>query len=495
MAQAPLPRLSTGISGLDDVLGGGLPARRLYLLEGGPGVGKTTVSLQFLREGVRNGERVLYVTLSETEDELRAVAASHQMSLEGVDIYEVGPETLTLDDENTLYHPSEVELGERTRSILARVDSVKPNRVVIDSCSELRLLSQDALRFRRQVMVLKHHLASLGATVVLIDTPPNEGGDSVVQSLAHGVLEMQQLAPVYGTERRRLRIQKMRGVRYRGGHHDLVIETGGLKVFPRLVAAEHHEKFAAGFASSGLPALDSLLGGGLDRGTGTLILGPAGSGKSAVGLQFAVAAAKRGERVSLFLFEEGRGTLFARCRSLGIDVENAVESGKLSIRQVDPAELSPGEFTHNVRRIVEEDGCRVVVIDSLNGYIQAMPEDRMLLLHVHELLAYLSQRGVVSILVMAQHGMLGKDMYSPADVSYIADTVIMLRFFEAAGEVRKAISVVKKRSGAHESSIRELSLGPGIRVGEPLRHFQGVLSGVPTFLGNAESGAPLMKKA
>jgi circadian clock protein KaiC len=474
-------RISSGTVGLDEILGGGFPARRMYLLQGDPGVGKTTMALQFLLAGVGEGERCLYVTLSETKEELQAVAASHGWSLERLAVYEmsVGDEPANEDDENTLYVPAEVELGERVTALLAEVDRVRPTRIVLDSCSELRLLAQNQLRFRRQLLALKAQLVRRNCTILLIENPTSIGGDPLLQSLVHGVLVMEQLAPLYGAERRRLRVAKLREVQFRGGYHDLVIRRNGLEVFPRLVAADHHSPFEPSLLLSGLAELDAMLGGGIDRGTSTLLLGPAGSGKSALTDQYAVAAAERGEAVVMFTFDEGLQTLLRRTSSLGLSFERHLETGHISVQQVDPAELSPGEFAHVVRTTVERKQARLVVIDSLNGYLQSMPEENFLVVQLHELLSYLRQRGVSTLLVMAQHGFLGR-MDGPIDVSYLADSVVLTRYFEAGGRVRKAISVVKKRTGSHEDSIRELTLSArGLAVGPPLADFQGVLSGVP----------------
>jgi circadian clock protein KaiC len=478
--QADSSLASTGIAGLDDVLGGGFPRNRIYLLQGDPGVGKTTAAMQFLLEGARRGEAGLYVTLSETKEELIAIANSHGWSLDHITIYELAIADEGSSSDYTLFHPSEVELGKTTQGVLSVVEKIKPRRVVFDSLSEMRLLARDSLRYRRQILGLKQYFAGVACTVLLLDDRSSGPSDLQLESIAHGVLDLEQLAPEYGAERRRLRMKKLRGVRFRGGYHDFTIVKGGIHVFPRLVAAEHAEAFVAENVLSGVPALDTLLGGGLARGSSTLVIGPAGSGKSTLALQYALEATRRGEPVIFFMFEEGRHTLSARAKGLGLDLEGAVGSGKLLLQQVDPAELSPGEFAHLVRRQVEQQGARVVVIDSLNGYMNAMPQERYLSLHLHELLAYLSKRGVASLLVMAQHGMVGT-MHAPVDVSYLADAVILMRYFEHEGAIRQAISVLKKRSGRHERTIREFSLtSAGIAVGEPLHDFHGVLTGVPT---------------
>jgi circadian clock protein KaiC len=480
-------RISTGTPGLDAILDGGLPARRLYLLQGSPGAGKTTLALQFLREGVAGGEPCLYVSLSESAEEVRAVAASHGWSLDGVAVHEAAV-VEGGGDENTLFQPSEIELGERMRGILAEVERLRPGRVVLDSCSELRLLAQSDLRYRRQILALKHELVGRGGTVLLIDNPLPGQPDVLLQSLAHGVITLDQLAPLFGATRRRLRVLKMRGIQYSEGYHDFVIRTEGVRVYPRLIAAEHRGPHAGEVALSGVAELDALLGGGIDRGTSTLVMGPSGAGKSALASLFAVAAAGRGERVAFFSFDESRSTTLARARALGMDLHRHLEAGTITIQQVDPAELSPGELTHAARDAVERRGARMVVIDSLNGYLNAMPEERFLTVQLHELLSYLGQKGVLTFLLVAQHGLVGGELESPADVSYLADTVLLLRYFEAQGAVRKAVSVMKKRTGAHEHTIRELLLsGDGIRVGPALAEFQGVLSGVPTYLGPARS--------
>jgi circadian clock protein KaiC len=481
------PQLAhVGIPGLDQILGGGLPPNRLYLIEGDPGSGKTTLGLQFLREGMQRGETVLYVTLSETKSELTAVAASHGWELDGMPIHELaaaGDRTpFKPDDQYTFFHPSEVELGETTQAVLSEVERVSPRRVVFDSLSEMRLLAREPLRYRRQILGLKQFFVGRDCTVLLLDDRTSADGDLQLRSLAHGVVTLEQLAPEYGAERRRLRVVKLRGVKFQGGFHDFVISTGGLDVFPRLVAADSRTAIEHGIASTGLPALDRLLGAGLDRGTSTLLLGPAGSGKSAIATQVAVAASQRGERVAMYLFDEGLDTFRRRAAGLGADVTPYVDSGRMILTQVDPAEMSPGEFAERIRSSVARDGTTVVVIDSLNGYLNSMPEERFLLAQLHELFTFLRQRGVITISVVAQHGLVGSGMQSPVDVSYLADNVIVLRFFEAQGAVRQAISVLKKRSGPHEKTIRELRLqASGITIGEPLDDLHGILTGVPQF--------------
>ena len=478
-------RSSTGIEGLDLILDGGFPRHRMYLVQGDPGVGKTTVALQFLQEGVRRGEQTLYVALSESRDELEAIAASHGWSLAGISIYEVsaGEGDEPREEENTLYVPAEVELGERMRRLLAEVERVRPARIVLDSCTELRLLAQSQLRFRRQLLALKEDLVRRNCTVLLLDNPVTSGGDPLLQSLVHGVIYMEQLSPLYGAERRRLRVIKLRGVAFRGGYHDLVIRRGGVQVFPRLVAAEHHEPHDRDRLSSGLGEVDRLLGGGVERGTATLIMGPAGTTKSALASQYAAASAARGERVAWFAFDEALSTLLCRADSTRVDLRRFVDQGMVALTQVDPAELSPGEFVHMVRRAVEHDQVRMIIVDSLNGYLHSMPEEQFLLLQLHELLSYLGQMGVTTFMVMAQQGLIGQPQV-PVDMSYLADNIVLFRYFEAYGQVRRAVSVVKKRSGAHEKTIREVNLdGRGYQVGPPLERFEGVLTEAPRLAG------------
>jgi circadian clock protein KaiC len=478
----------TGIEGLDDVLGGGLPRNRLHLIQGDPGSGKTTAALQFLLQGMGSGEGGLYVTLSETAEELIGVARSHGWSLEGVTIHELTPGDEATKGDYTLFHPSEVELGKTTQAVLETVERVKPQRVVFDSLSEMRLLARDALRYRRQILALKQFFVGRSCTVLLLDDRTSDTSDVQLESLAHGVIDFEQLAPEYGAERRRLRVKKMRARSFRGGYHDFRIATGGLRVFPRLVAAEHHQEFAGEAVASGVEELDLLLGGGLDRGSSTLILGPAGSGKTSIALRFALTAAERGQRATAYAFEEGLLTLTARMRGLGWSLAPHIETGRLRLQQVDPAELTPGEFAHEVRRTVEQEGTRVVVIDSLNGYLNAMPQERHLALHLHELLSYLNQLGVATVMVMTQHGMPGAGISTSVDLSYLADTVLLLRYFENAGALHVAGSVLKKRGGNHERTLRELRFGPdGIKVGPPLSEFRGVLTGVPVLAGGGDT--------
>jgi circadian clock protein KaiC len=488
------PKAATGIPGLDDVLIGGFARGCLFLLEGMPGTGKTTIALQYLLEGARAGEQTLYITLSETKQELLNGAASHGWSVpNSVELFELQPpeNLLNPDHQQSLLYSSDLELGETTKMILEAVERVKPTRIVLDSLSEIRLLAQSSLRYRRQLLAVKHYFARLGATVLCLDDLTTDALDKTAHSIAHGVIRLEELAPNYGAERRRLRVMKYRGQSFRGGYHDFNIRTGAVEVFPRLVSSEHRGKFAISLLSSGIAELDSLLGGGLEKGSSALILGPAGTGKSLLVFQFAKAAIARGEKVGMFIFDEELGLLFRRSKAMGIDLERLRTEGHLIMAQVDAAELSPGEFSHKVRATVEKHNVATVIIDSLNGYQTAMPEEQSLILHMHELLQYLNRLGASTFLTVAQHGLVG-DMKTPVDVTYLADSVILLRYFEAGGRVRRAISMIKKRAGPHEDTIREFRItNQGLALGNPLDGFHGVLRGVPTYRGVAE---PLLKE-
>ncbi len=475
----------TGIEGLDEILCGGLIPHGLYLVDGDPGSGKTTLALQFMLEGVRRGERCMFVTLAEEERELRAAAESHGWSLEGIHIFEIlaSEESLKPDARLTMYHPSEVELAETTKAVLAEAARIKPDRMVLDSLSEFRMLAESPLRYRRQILALKRYFARQQTTLLFVDDTMGESPDMQLHSSAQGVISLGRQTPEFGSIRRQLQINKMRGRRFSEGYHDFVIRRGGLQVFPRLVAAEHKVPYAREAIKSGIGQLDALLGGGLAKGTSTLVIGAAGTGKSSLATQFAIAAAKRGEHPVVYLFDESVATSMERSAGFGMDVEGLIREGRMSVRQVDPAELSPGEFAHSMRTAVESENTQMVVIDSLNGYLNATPSERFLTLHIHELLTYLGQRGVTTLLLMTQHGMVGADVYVPLDASYLADAVISLRYFEAFGEVRQAISVIKKRTGRHERTIREMRFDKGVTVGEPVRDFQGVLTGFPKFVG------------
>jgi circadian clock protein KaiC len=476
---------TTGVAGLDDVLGGGLPSNRLYVVEGDPGSGKTTLSLQFLREGARLGQRTLYVTLSETLEELSEVAASHGWTLEGINL--IGLDTLSerLEEEATytVYPPSDVELGETVKRIRAEIERLSPARVALDSASELKILSQTGARYRREILGLKQFFAGKKCTTLVLDDCTTREGEQQLQSIAHGVVRMERASREYGSTRRQIHVVKMRGVPFQDGKHDFVIRTGGLELYPRLLANNALRTTHDRSAQSGSPELDALLGGGLDCGSSTLLLGPAGCGKTTLCSHYLMTALKRGEQVAYYLFEESRETFLRRSAGFGMDFEPYLSSGKLELVEIDIGGLSPGEFSAGIRRVVEQNDARIVVIDSLTGYLNGMPSERFLI-HMHELLAYLGQKGVVTLLTIAQHGMLGSSMQTPIDVSFLADTVILLRFFEEAGMVRQAISVVKKRGGAHERTLRELKIGStGMQVGKVLRDFEGVLTGVPRYRG------------
>jgi circadian clock protein KaiC len=487
-----LRRAATGIAGLDDVLAGGLARNRLHLLEGSPGTGKTTIALQFLMQGATQGEGGIYVSLAETEEELRDGARSHGWEIDDqVHIVELLPPESALDPDQhqSLLYSSDLELGETIQRLFESIERLKPRRVVVDSLSEIRLLAQSSLRYRRQILALKHYFARYRSTVILLDDLTTDNVDRAVHSAAHSVLHLDQLAPLYGGERRRLRVVKCRGQNFRSGYHDFTIVAGGIQVFPRLVAAEQRSLFSGNQISSGNLELDALLGGGIAAGSSNLVLGPAGSGKTLLLLHYITAAVARGERAALFVFDEELGLLLARASGMGFDLEGMRDSGRLFIEQMDAAELSPGEFAHRVCRCVDREQILTVGIDSLNGYQAAMPEEQFLILHLHELLQSLNRRGAATFLTVAQHGMIG-EMRQPIDVTYLADTVILMRFFEAVGRVRRAISVVKKRAGGHEDTIREFMIGGnGLRLGEPLESFQGVLRGEPTYIGEP---APLL---
>lgn len=477
--------LSMGIAGIDNILGGGLARDRLYLIEGEPGTGKTTMSLQFLLEGAKRGEAVLYITLSETRIEIEAVARSHGWSLDGIHIHEVIPSENMLDPEQqyTIFHPSEVELNTTTQELIAAVEQLKPTRVVLDSLSELQLLAVNSLRYRRQVLAFKQFFARRACTVLFLDDRTSGGeGDLEVRSIVHGVISLAQTLSNYGATRRHVRVIKYRGMAFREGLHDYTIKRGGLIAYPRLVASESRVMIKPGRFASGLTELDTMLSGGIEEGTSTFVAGPPGAGKSSLAAQFVLSAVRQNHRAAMFIFEESASNLLNRCQGLGMDLRQPLDAGKLTIQQIDPAELTPGEYADTVCRAAD-NGAKIIVIDSLNGYLNAMPDERFLNTHLHELLTYLGQRGVITILVGVQQGMLGPNMTSTANVSYLADNVIMLRYFEARGEVQQAISVFKKRGGRHERTIRQFSMSSyGIQVGPVLREFHGILSGIPTMI-------------
>jgi len=475
-------QVSTGIAGLDDVLVGGFPRNHLFLVEGHPGTGKTTLALQFLLAGHRQGEKGLYVTLSESKNEILEVGASHGWQLDSIPIFEMTPsdEELSPEEQYTVFHPSDVELNDTIKLVLEQVSQANPSRVVFDSLSELRLLARDALRYRRQILALKRYFAGRRCTVLLLDDLTADPSDLQLESIAHGVITMQRLEREYGVNRRRLEVRKMRGARFREGYHDFSIESGGVVVHPRLVAAEHRPDLAQEPISSGLKELDALLGGGIDSGTSTLLMGPAGAGKSTIAIHYAAAAAERGDLACFFCFDESVATLAKRAKGLGISMDEHLASGRLVVQQIDPAELAPGAFVARIRELVEEQNAKVVVIDSLNGLLNAMPDERFLVIQLHELLSFLGQQGVCTILTLAQQGVIGSNMTSPLDLSYIADAVVLFRYYESAGRVKQALSVMKKRTGPHERSIRELSFDSrGVQVGPALENFEGVLTGVP----------------
>lgn len=474
---------ATGVPGLDELLHGGLPCNRLHLIEGEPGTGKTTLALQFLLEGRRLGDAGLYITLSETTDELKHVAASHGWSLDGIDTYQLAPIGDQVSDEYTLYHPAEIELADLTKTVLEHVERIGPARVVFDSLSELRLLARDPLRYRRQILGLKEFFARRPSTVLLLDDH-SAGDDLQLRSLAHGVLLLEHLPFEYGRARRRVRVVKLRGTAVTEGFHDFIIERGGLRVFPQLVPNDSDGSRPAAPVTSGLSELDALMGGGLTWGTTTLFIGPAGAGKSTVAGQYLCGGANPTARAVVFLFDERRATFVARCDALGMRASERIASGHLMVQQVDPGVMSPGEFSHTVRRFVEVEGVRLVGIDTLNGYLNAIPTTDAPVIRMHELLSFLNERAVATLIVLAQHGMVGATMPVPVDLSYLADAIVLIRFFEAEGQMRKAISVVKKRTGVHENSIRELKLGPDrLQVGAPLKEFHGILTGVPQYTG------------
>jgi circadian clock protein KaiC len=478
-------RCSTGVDGLDSILGGGFPCNRIYLIQGSPGVGKTTLALQFLLDGAQKGEKALYITLSETEEELVGVAGSHGWELSKVHLFELSAMESQLkgETESTFFHPSEIELDRTTQIILGEIERVNPSRLVFDSLSEMRMLAESPLRYRRQILRLKQFLAGRRCTVLFLDDCGSNDHD--VQSIVHGVINLRRLSPDFGAARRQVNIQKVRGVRFIEGNHDYTIETGGMVVFPRLVANAHRTPFEHRRLQTGNAAFDHLLGGGLDYGTSTMMMGPPGCGKSTLATLISSVAAKESQKVLFFSFDEISPTLLSRSAQLGMDLEPHVNSGKFLLEQIDPAEISPGELTDRIRRAVLEKDVRVVVIDSINGFLNAMPEERHLILQLHELLAFLNQQGVITLMVLAQQGVVGA-MQSSVDLTYLADTVILLRYFEAEGAIHQAISVMKKRSGNHERTIREFSVGAdGVTVGQPLTDMHGVLTGIPTLKNGA----------
>lgn len=494
LAKQPETRLKTGIAGLDDILHGGLPASHLYLIEGNPGSGKTTFGLQFLLAGVAAGEHALYVTLAESQAELEQSAASHGFDLSGIEIFEVNPPELssTSLEQYTVFHPSEVELADVMNSILERVSKAKATRIVIDSMSELRMLARDPLRYRRQIMTLKQFFMGQHTTVLLLDDRSGEGTDTQLQSIAHGVLRMETMEREFGVIRRQFEVRKLRASAFREGFHDYVIRAGGLQFFPRMVVTEHSQQDGdTALLPSGIAELDGLVGGGLSRASSTLLLGPAGIGKSTLAAVYMVSAAARGERSVIFAFDEVPNSILVRCRGLGIPLDEYIEKGLIDVVAMDPAAVSPGEFVARIRAEVEENTCRIVAIDSLNGLFHAMREEHAMAVQLHDLIAYLNQCGVASFMILAQYGVIGSHMTVPVDISYLADNVMLFRYFEAQGAVKQAISVMKRRSGPHERTIRELLMGENrIQIGMPLYEFEGVLTGTPRYVGSK----PLLEK-
>ncbi|KFC65931.1 ATPase domain-containing protein [Massilia sp. LC238] len=491
MNTAANARISTGVAGLDDILGGGLTPQRVYLVEGSPGSGKTTLGLQFLLDGAARGEAGLYITLSETADELKAVAASHGWNIDALSIFELAGDTeLDPDSEQSIFHPSEVELGETTRNVMNKVDAIKPVRVVFDSLSEMRLLAQNPLRYRRQILSLKQFFSARACTVLLLDDKTSQS-DQHLHSIAHGVISLEQIAKEFGTERRRVNIIKMRGIRFRGGYHDYTLDTGGITMYPRLVASEHNRDFTPVVFSTGSDGLDALLGGGLVRGTNTLVVGPSGIGKTTLATRCLLSSLERGEKAAFYLFDEGLGTFFVRSSALGLDLRPYADNSQLRIHHIDPAELAPGQFAQMLRDAVDRDEVDFVVIDSLNASLQAMPGEQFLLLQMHELLSFLNQQGVTTVMVLGQHGMIG-EVRSDVDLSYLSDGTVMMRFFESNGRLRRAITVVKSRTSEHALTIHELQLNrEGIRVGDALEGFEGVLTGLPSYRGTTPMMASL----
>ncbi|MHA3772306.1 ATPase domain-containing protein [Verrucomicrobiota bacterium sgz303538] len=487
-----IDRCTTGIDGLDDVLCGGLPRNRLYLIQGTPGVGKTTLALQFLMEGARQGETGLYITLSETKEELHAVAESHDWHLDKINLFELSAleEQLKNETDSTFFRPSEVELNRTSQILLDEVERLKPQRVVLDSLSELRLLAETPLRYRRQILHLKQFFAGRRCTVLLLDDHSADVHDLHVESIAHGVIALFKSSPEYGVSRRYLNVHKIRGMQFKEGNHDFILRKGGMAVFPRLVASEHRINFQRESFPSGIAELDALLGGGLDRGTSNMFMGPPGTGKSTLAAMFAYTAATRGEKVHFFTFDETSETLLARSEALGMPLGSHLASGTVRLEQIDPAEISPGELAHRIRCGVQRDGVRMVVIDSLNGYLNAMPAERYMNLQLHEMLAFLNQQGVVTIMVLAQQGIVG-NMQSVVDLTYLADTVLLLRYFEVRGAIKQAVSVIKKRSGNHERTIREIRVDKdGIHLSRPLSEMHGILTGIPSFESTQDEPPP-----
>lgn len=488
-SSTPRKRASTGIAGLDEILNGGLPCNYIYLVQGKSGSGKTTLGLQFALAGVEAGETVLYITLSETERELEQIASSHGWSLEGLHVHELRPAEAieAASAEQTIFHPADVELGEAMDQILKRISELQPDRAVFDSITEIHLLAETPLRFRRQLLALRQVLVEIDCTALLMNNEPMYQQGSPIQSLVHGQLDLEQLTMEYSEDRRRLRVDKMRGMPYHEGYHDFRIVTGGIEVYCRLKLADGEQAEAWTPKTSGLTQLDTMLGEGLPSGTSCLIVGQSGTGKSSLTTLYVHAATQRDEAAMVCIFDERRETFYQRAAGLGLDLQGQEETGLIILQQINAGEISPGEFTHNIRRAVEMEQVKLVVIDSLTGYLKAMPEERLLLIHLHELLIYLSQQDVLTLLTLTHHGLLVSQEAHTIDLSYLTDTVLLLRHFEARGEVRQAISVIKKRHGPHERTVRELHISAdGLKVGQPLTAFSGVLSGQLRFEGEPE---------
>jgi circadian clock protein KaiC len=485
-------RLSSGIEELDHILGGGFPARRMFLIEGAPGTGKTTLALQFLLAGAQNKEQGLYVTFSESDNEIRSVAESHHWDLRGIELQELNSlgDRLKDDEQYTVFQPADVELSETTARVVAEVRRVKPQRVVIDSLSEIRLVARDPLRYRRQILALKEILSECDCTVLFLEDYTLGNPDLLLQSIAHGVILLEKTQAEYGCLRRKLQVSKLRGGPSLDGVHDFAIRPGGLQVFRRMVSSDtvraSTSANSSGILSTQNAELDRLTGGGVYWGTGVVLVGPAGTGKSTVGIQIISAAANEGHKASVFLFDEATANYVSRAKNVGLDLSPHISAGRVQVHQIDPNEQSPGEFAYLVRKQVEDGGVRVVVVDSLNGFLTAMTSERFLLAQLHELLSYLNSRSVLTIMTTAQHGMLNTADTTSFELTYLADLVIYLRYFEASGDVRKAISVIKNRLAAHETSIREFKItAKGLEIGLPLKDFEGILSGIPKYLGQA----------
>jgi circadian clock protein KaiC len=483
--QSKLPIIETGIPELDVILRGGLPKNRLHLIEGAPGTGKTTLGLRFLLDGVDRNLRCLYVTLSETTEELVTTASTHGWNTDGIEFFELIPEEAQPERQQTVLFPTEVEFGKTIEQLTKRIEEFNPDRIIIDSVSELRMLAQDKLQFRLQMTSLKRFLQQRDITVLLLDDlTENDKGD--LHSFVHGVLSLGLFERDYGAARRRMRIAKMRGVNFQSGWHDYAIVTGEILVFPSLIAEEHESVVQGIPLLSVFDDLNSVFPQGLDRGTTTMLIGPSGAAKSTIAMSYALAAQRDGESASFFSFDETYETFQRRNESMNLDPTEAMDAERFYWRRMNPSRISPGEFVWQVRRDVEDRNVRVVVIDSINSYLSTMPEEQSLILHLHELLSYLNKRGIVTILVLAQQGVVG-DVENPVDLSFLSDTVILCRFFEAAGTLRRALAIVKRRTGTHTLAIHEYRLSSsGMQVGPELTELRGIFTGVPAYTGAHE---------